>query len=103
MNVDQMNHAEKQVYWAAFHEQRATIDQFRTDMFALNPEWLHDSQSLLEVTNHVFEGHFEHEFALKAVATFRAQQQDSSATQLAADQEFALQLQEQFNAEFIYN
>jgi hypothetical protein len=100
MNVDLLNHAEKQVYWKAFYEQRTAIDEFRSEMFAFNPEWRHDSQGLLEATNHVFDGNFEHEFATKAVLAFQAQQRDAKTELILTDEEFAHSLQAEFDLEF---
>lgn len=99
MNVDQLSHAEKQVYWKAFYEQRTTIDKFRSEMFTFNPEWRHNSQGLLEATNHVFGGNFEHEFATKAVLAFQAQQSDAKTKLILTDEELARSLQAEFNLE----
>lgn len=100
MNVDLLNHAEKQVYWKAFYEQRTTIDEFRSEMFAFNPEWRYDSRALLEATNQIFEGNFEHEFATKAVLAFQAQQHVAKTELILTDEEYARSLQAEFNLEF---
>lgn len=98
MNVDQMSIGEKQVYWKAFFEQHAAIDQFRQEMIVFNPEWgTVGSSGLTNAVNQVFEGNYEHEFALKTVVKYRDEELASELLardfQIELDFEFALSLE----------
>ena len=73
MNVDNLNSAEKKVYWKTFFEQRLIIDKFREEMILSNPEWnIIDSQDLEKAVKQVFDGNYETDAAQKAVENFRS-------------------------------
>lgn len=93
MNVDNLNDAEKKIYWKIFFEQKLIIDKFREDMMTFNPEWKTiDSQGLIKTMNQVFDGNFEVDAAKKAVENFRSEQ-------LAINLQIAFDLQCQFEDE----
>jgi hypothetical protein len=93
MNVDNLNSAEKKIYWKIFFEQKLIIDKFREDMMTFNPEWKTiDSQGLIKTMNQVFDGNFEVDAAKKAVENFRSEQ-------LAINLQIAFDLQCQFEDE----
>ena len=93
MNVDNLNSAEKKVYWKTFFEQRLIIDKFREEMILSNPEWnIIDSQGLEKAVKQVFDGNYETDAAQQAVENFRSEQ-------LAIALQIAFDLQCQFEDE----
>ena len=89
MNVNQMNLAEKQIYWKAFYEQREIIDSFCAEMIVFNPEYESiDSREMLLLIDEVFDGIKEHEYALRAVSIYR-DEEAAKALQIELDLEFA--------------
>ena len=75
MNADQLNQAEKQVYYSAFFKQRQVIDECRESLIEINPEWGNlDSQGLIKALDQIFEGKSEKDCAEKAVLEHRSEQ-----------------------------